>query len=161
MFVFSVNSKKLCRTLLPALALIAGIAVTFIVFGSKEEVETEGSALSYRAADKEERLYFVSQFGWAVNEEPAEVREIVIPDEFDAVYENYNKIQKEQGLDLEPFKGKRVKRWTYIITNYPGYSEGDDCVRINLLVFDGRVVGGDVCSVELDGFMHTFAKKDG
>lgn len=159
MFVFSVNSKKLCRTLLPVLALIAGIAVTFIVFGSKREVQTESNALSYRASNKEERLHFISRFGWVVNEEPAEVREIVIPDEFDAVYENYNKIQKEQGLDLEPFKGKRVKRWTYIITNYPGYSEDDDCVRINLLVFDGRVVGGDVCSVELDGFMHTFAKK--
>ena len=88
------------------------------------------------------------------------MREIVIPEEFDDVYLRYNELQKKQGLDLSKYRSKRVKRWTYIIKNYPGYSETDDCVRINLLVFDGCVIGGDVSSVELDGFMHTFAKED-
>lgn len=161
MFVFSVNSKKLFKIVLPCAALVVGVALAFVLFGSKEETkETDANAISFKASTKDERLLFISQFGWAVDEEPEEVREIVIPDEFDEVYERYNEIQKKQGLDLSLYKGKRVKRWTYIIRNYPGYSKEDDCVRINLLVFDGCVVGGDVCSIELDGFMHTFEKEE-
>ena len=49
-------------------------------------------------------------------------------------------------------KGCTVKKWTYILTDYPGYEE-KDCIRMNLLVYKGKVIGGDICSVELDGFM--------
>ena len=42
--------------------------------------------------------------------------------------------------------------------NYPGYENKDGVIRANILVYDGRVIGGDVCSVELDGFMHGFEK---
>ena len=90
-----------------------------------------------------------------MEEEPLEVKEIIIPAEFDDVYEKYNDIQKEQGFDLTAYCSKRVKKWTYKVTNYPNY-EGSDCIRATLLVFDGKVIGGDVCSVELDGFMHGF-----
>lgn len=160
MFVFSVNPKKAVRYLIPA-GVIAVAVSFFLFFNTKNDGSSvvSGNALSYRAGTKEERLGFISQFGWEVSEEPAEVREIVIPDAFDEVYENYNELQKKQELDLSLYCGKRVKRWTYTVTNYPGYTEGEDCVRINLLVFDGRVVGGDVSSVELDGFMHTFYKE--
>ena len=43
--------------------------------------------------------------------------------------------------------------------NYPGYENKDGVVRANLLVYEGRVIGGDVCSVELDGFMQGFEKQ--
>ncbi len=160
MFVFSVNPKKTVRYFLPV-GVIAVAAAFFLFFNIERGAASaaSGNALSYRAGTKEERLGFISQFGWEVSEEPAEVREIVIPDVFDEVYENYNELQKKQELDLSLYCGKRVKRWTYTVINYPGYPEGDDSVRINLLVFDGRVVGGDVSSVELDGFMHTFYKE--
>ena len=54
----------------------------------------------------------------------------------------------------EEYKGKRVKRYTYEVTNYPGQASG---VRANLLVDGGMVIGGDICSLTLDGFMHGFA----
>ena len=113
--------------------------------------------LSLKASTAEERIAFLSQYGWSVEEEPLEVKEIIIPAEFDDVYEKYNAIQKEQGFDLTAYCSKRVKKWTYKVTNYPNY-EGSDCIRATLLVFDGKVIGGDVCSVELDGFMHGFVK---
>ena len=161
MFVFSVSSKKLRQYLIPSICIIAAAVVMFVFIPSgKKSVNTSLGGINYRASNAKERLAFISQFGWSVEEEPEEVREIVIPEEFDDVYLRHNELQKKQGLDLSKSRSKRVKRWTYIIKNYPGYSETDDCVRINLLVFDGCVIGGDVSSVELDGFMHTFAKED-
>ena len=78
--------------------------------------------------------------------------------EFDDTYTGYNEIQKNQGLDLEPFKGVRVKQWCYEIKNYPGYENKKGLIQGTILVYDGVVVGGDICSLELDGFMHGFSK---
>lgn len=161
MFVFSVESKKLRAAAIIAAAAVSAAVIVTLIFthgrSSQPKKTTASAELSYKAATGAERLKFISQFGWEVDEDPAEVSEIIIPEEFDAVYENYNTIQRAQGLDLSAYRGKRVKRWTYTIRNYPGYEKNSDCVRINLLVFDGLVIGGDVCSTELNGFMHGFA----
>lgn len=162
MFVLSVSSSKIKKYIFPVLvAIILIITAVICIFSGKDTNVNTEPGISYKASNSKERLSFISQFGWAVDEEPCEVREVIIPEEFDNVYNNYNEIQKKQGLDLTEYCGKRVKRWSYIVKNYPGYKENDECIRINLLVFDGSVIGGDVCSVELDGFMHTFAKEQG
>ena len=40
-----------------------------------------------------------------------------------------------------------------IVKNYPDQPED---VRINLIVHKNKVIGGDVCSLSLDGFIHGF-----
>ena len=47
-----------------------------------------------------------------------------------------------------------MKKWTYEITNYP---DAKSKVYANMLVLNGKVVGGDVSSAEKDGFMHGFS----
>ena len=106
--------------------------------------------------ENEQRISFLETFGWEVEGEEDEIVEVKIPQEFDDVFEKYNEIQKQQGCDLSKYAGKRCKRYTYVIENYPGQAEG---VRANILVYKNKVIGGDVCSVELDGFMHGFAQR--
>ncbi|MBR3810360.1 MAG: DUF4830 domain-containing protein [Clostridia bacterium] len=164
MFVFSVTSKNIKYiSIVLLLVICASILTTVSRVRLKnlnaKSVETKNDVIKYKANNNKERLDFISQFGWEVNEEPEEVTEIIIPQEFDDVYNNYNEIQLSQNCDLRDYCGMRVKRFTYIIRNYPGYNENDTCVRINLLIFDGMVIGGDVCSTELSGFMHTFRKE--
>lgn len=163
MLIFSLKKLKYKMLLLAAAVAVAGI-VFCITTGTKAQTPSEeGSSslkavdgeINYSAASAEERLGFASQFGYTVNPEPAEVEEVKIPEEFDEVYTEYNNIQLEQGLDLSDYKGCSVKKWTYIITNYPGY-ENTDTVRINMLVYKGKVIGGDVSSVAIDGFMTGF-----
>lgn len=102
----------------------------------------------------EQRLKFLASFGWEAQPEEAEILEVLIPKEFDDVMENYNAIQKSQGCDLKKYAGKRCKRYSYAVTNYPGQSEN---VRANILTYKDKVIGGDICSLELDGFMFGFA----
>lgn len=96
------------------------------------------------------RVAFLKSLGWEVTPEPTEVIEITIPQNFNEVYNNYNSLQKSQGFDLTRYRGVRAKRWTYNITNYPNVKEG---VRANLIVYNGTLIGGDVSSVESNGFM--------
>lgn len=78
---------------------------------------------------------------------------VKIPKNFDKVLASYNNIQLHQGLDLTKYAGKEVSRFTYKVTNYPDYS-GD--VWANVIVYRDRVIGGDICSSDVDGFIHDF-----
>ncbi len=71
-----------------------------------------------------------------------------IPNEFDLVYNNYNAIQKEAGYDLLPYRGKECIMYTYEIYNHPF----GKC-NANIIVYKGKIIGGDISSVNLDGFM--------
>ncbi|MBR5545265.1 MAG: DUF4830 domain-containing protein [Clostridia bacterium] len=154
MFVYSIKSKHIKVALLAIFVVFTAVSL-FIL--SQDSKETGKSGMSIKAATHDERMAFLSQYGWEINEEPVEVQEVIIPSEFDDTYNAYNEIQKDQGFDLTVYAGMRAKRWTYIIKNYSGY-ENKDCIRVNVLVYDGLVIGGDVCSIELDGFMHGFQK---
>ncbi len=152
MFVYSIKSKHIKVALLVIFIIMTVISLAIL---SQDSKETGKSGMSIKASTHEERMAFISQFGWEVDEDPVEVQEVIIPAEFDETYNAYNEIQKAQGFDLTVYAGTRVKRWTYTVKNYMGY-ENKDCIHTNVLVCDGLVIGGDVCSVELDGFMHGF-----
>ena len=153
MFVCSVRSSKIKATALILLVIAAAVVLFFL--SKNEQPAANDGGISLKAGTQEERVAFLSQFGWKINEDPVEVAEVVIPAEFDETYEKYNALQKMQDLDLSIYAGERVKQYTFTILNYPGH-ESDDAVRANLLIFNGMVVGGDVSSIEQNGFMQTF-----
>ena len=158
MFVVSVSKNKIKKSVLVgAFVIVISLCLVLLLkcIKSSQHSNTVKENLLV-AANENDILSFVSGYGWQVDEEPIEVRDVVIPDTFDDVYNNYNQIQIEQGFNLEKYAGQRVKRWTYVIRNYPDTSPTDDYIRINILVCDDVVIGGDVCSVKLDGFMHGF-----
>ena len=103
----------------------------------------------------EERIAFLSSFGWEVEGEPLESATVTIPREFDKVFAAYNELQRGQGLDLSAYGGRTVERYTYTVKNYGGY---EGTVLANLLIYRGRVIGGDVCSADASGFVHGFTK---
>jgi hypothetical protein len=99
----------------------------------------------------QQRVKFIEQYGWDVSDNPVEYMEVLIPAKFDDTYTQYNNIQKMQGADLSKYNGKKVKRYTYEVKNYPGQAQG---IRANLLVYDDKIIGGDICSIEFGGFIH-------
>ena len=80
-----------------------------------------------------------------VSETPYEVVELEIPLKFNSVWENYNNLLKEKGYDLSLYKGKKCKRYTYLIPS--------ENARANIIVSDGKIIGGDISSITLDGIM--------
>lgn len=95
------------------------------------------------------RINFLSSLGYSVSATTEEVQEAKIPMEFNDVYENYNKIQLEIGTDLHNYLGTDCVRYTYTVQG----TEFDGEMRANLLVYQNRIIGGDVCSVALNGEM--------
>lgn len=155
MFVFSIKAdrRKIILVLAAVLLVVTGALVLSRMHRSAANAETGGMKYSLSAATNEERVAFFAQFGWTVDPEPLESKDVMIPQEFSDVYENYNRIQKGQGLDLSPFCGKTCKQWVYAVTNYPENAD----VRASILVYDNRVIGGDLSTAALDGFMTGFS----
>ncbi len=138
-----------------ALILVAVIACGMGVGATQLLGKSDIMAISTpTVTDNAGRIAFLSSFGWQVEEEPHEILEIVIPYEFDAVYEQYNQLQLSQGYDLTRWRGMTAKRYTYRITNYPNST---DEIYANLILCKEQIIAGDVSSVSLHGFMHGLA----
>lgn len=158
MFIYSVKAKTIKMLAAICVSLVAVITLIAFIpshFGGSLAVSGE-SEINYTGIKTEEdRINFLKQFGWEVKSTPVEVCEVTIPAEFDKIFTGYNEIQKRQGLDLSDYKKKKVMRYTYEVTNYDGE---DGTVYANILVYRKRVIGGDICSADVKGFIHGFEK---
>ena len=161
MFIYSMKASTL--KFIAVVIISIGLLITLIsvIPGTGESVYAANAGAPGKEArinfknikTNEDRAGFLRQFGWEPEPEAVENVEVLIPKEFDAVYLKYNEIQKAQSLDLSKYRNKTVQRYTYRITNYPGYN-GD--VYANLLIYKNSVISGDICSAALNGFMRYF-----
>ncbi len=167
MFVLSLklNLKKVLTTALVIFMIAIVVSVTF-QFADTVKSSMFNNILNGQSTfqfknikTNEDRIDFLKQFGWEVEGLPVEIVEVQLPEEFDQVYINYNEYQKEIGLDLRKYRGKRAKRYTYRIINYPEPIEDD--VRANILVYKNRVIAGDIMTIPIGGFMHSLLYKVG
>ena len=155
MFIRTVRAWRIKLFLMLALsaALVAVLILCIPVQAVTAVSASDGSRVYTGVKSNEDRVNFLRRFGWEVETEPCEAVNVTVPEVFDGIFEGYNKLQNEQGLDLSRYRRKTVTRYTYTVTNYPDY---DGVVYATLLVYRGRVIGGDICSAEADGFIHGF-----
>ena len=158
MFICSLRPKAIVKKLLFLAVIVAAIflLLTLLKISSRQEndpgsIPQASQTHETEAPNNLARITFLKSYGWEVSEEPSEVVSVVIPQTFGDVYENYNAIQTAQGFDLTGYQGKRVKRYTYQVANYPS---GDGEVLANLLVHKNTVIGGEVLSAQPGGFIH-------
>lgn len=147
-----VVSLKANKKRVIAFLVLAAVVAGACVFLRMREPEPQEPQEVYGETN-EERVQYLSSFGWQVEEQAAETREVMIPAEFNDVYTTYNAMQQAQGFDLRPYAGQVCTQYKYRITNYPNETE----VFATLLVYGRIVIGGDVACAEVDGFMHGFA----
>ena len=126
-------AAALCCCILAILALASGLG--------RGAVAVSAEVKNIKSND--DRLAYLNGLGWQVSPQPIATEELLIPEEFDDSYEGYLKLQTDQGFDLTQYRGKRVKRYTYQLTNYPTQAEP---VQIALLIYKNKVVGGQIQS---------------
>ena len=133
MFVYSMKASTL-----KLVAVIAvSIAALAVLLNMIPTYQPTSASLMYTDTVKytysgvktnDDRLAFLSQFGWEVEPTPEE-QNVTIPGEFDRVFVSYN---------------------------FPDY---DGAVLANVLVYRGRVIGGDICTADVSGFVRGFDGK--
>ncbi len=145
MFVLSMKTTR--PRLIAVCALSVLLLVTVVTLSGRGAVVATSAPV---AADDAARRAVLAELGYEVIPDKCEVREILIPTESDPAFTEYNALQQAAGGDLTDYCGKRVKCWTYSVTNYPG----EDSVVAHLYTYKDKVIGGDVSSTAQDGFSH-------
>ena len=141
-----VNLKKV----LLALAAVAALILALIaLLGGNKSTQTSAPA----ASSNDARVKFLTDFGWEVTTSPVESSQVKIPSESSPVFERYNNLQKSQGYDLSKFAGKKVMRYVYKVSNYPGATEP---VYATLLIYKNEIIGGDVTDSAPNGQIRGF-----
>jgi hypothetical protein len=152
------KSRKNLIIILSAILVIGVLLLVFSQVFRNKENPAESKSYNINASDNTSRLAFLNQFGWQVQAEPIEVKDITIPLDFNSTYQKYNEIQQSQGFDLNNYKGKLCKRYTYKVNNYPQLK---DNVYANIMVINDKIIGGDISSTAVNGFMHGFEYPNG
>lgn len=151
MFICSVKASTLrfVGVILFSAMLLAGLG---IFAGSMAATKTAAAeAVCYTGIKTDaDRRGFLSSLGLTPGSEKESVAEFTLPGALDAVLLGYNEIQKEQGLDLSPYTGKKVTRYTYRIENYEGH-EGP--VYANIIQYRDRVIAADLTASGEGGFV--------
>lgn len=103
-----------------------------------------------------DRLQFIKELGYVVVSNEPTTQTANIPQTFYDVYEDYNTLQKSASYDLTLYKGSEVTIYTYYINAPRGYD--GECV-VNFIVYNDRIIGGDISSTTLGGFMLPLKKQ--
>ena len=137
------------KTAFGIILLLTGVVVIAVSFIGNHPATPASKQTTVSCKTAEERVNYINSLGFETDSSE-ESKEIIIPTRFNDVYNKYNEIQKKQGLDLAEYKGKTAVMYTYHITNY-----GDnDNVIAHLIVFDGQLIGADLCDTSADnGFL--------
>ena len=132
---------------------------------------------------KEDRILFLKNLGYTADEDyNEEVTIITVPLNFNQVYKNYNDIQIKSGYNLLNYRGEELYQYTIKLKNFKSSTKyennvndknnkinensgdngniTDDDVYAHILCKDKKIVGGDIMSVALNGFMKGLTKCD-
>ena len=143
------DKKKAAFWVIMAALVIIGIILLLGARDHGANANTAGVRASPAVKTEKARVAYLADCGWSVETPALKEETVLIPKQFNAVFETYNALQKQQGFDLTRYAGKEVKLYTYKVVD----SNLGENVIATLYVSGGNVVGGDVHSTALDGFM--------
>lgn len=163
MFIYSIRMQSIKLYTAIFLSVISVICVILFVPFNIDSANTQAIQTSKDLEKNfknintmQDQISFLKQFGWDVEEEAKNIEQVTIPIKFDPVFEKYNEMQIKEGLDLKKYKGKTVKKYTFLVNNH----DYDGVVYANLLIYKDRVIGGDISSAISGGFTHGLSKEN-
>jgi len=155
MFVYTMKASGI--KFFAVIALSVAVLATAIAILPSVSAASDVASVStnYKnIATEEDMINFLSQFGYETEAKSVKTFEIEIPKEFNSIFEEYNELQRSQGLNLKRYAGKDATVYVFKIKNY----EYDGEVFATLFIRNERIIGGDICSKDGEGFVHGFEK---
>lgn len=139
MFYLTFNKKK-------TLIILLVVNIVLILIMAFATV----NALNEKMDSKALRGKYLESLGYSIdNSFDEEIKIIVLPTSFSKVYLNYNELQKRNGFNLEKYKGFEITQYTIKVFDE---SKRDD-LYAHILLHNGRLIGGDIATTAIDGFM--------
>ena len=120
--------------------VLAAVVLALVLVGQFLSAGASQTDLS----TNEKRVQYINTLGIKLQSDDFTQKQVVIPQTFNKVYDNYNNLQLKSGFNLKNYCGKQVTIFTYNI---------DSQTVVNLITFNNKLIGGDVASLKIDGQM--------
>lgn len=132
------KNPKTVMIIFACLLLLAAVCFFALRTGTPDTITIRGEEFSLKAEDETEIKAFLAACGY---ESPALQfeRVLIIPKHWNDVYTAYNELQRRQGFDLVPYKGKGAAEYVYFVP------EGRN---ITVLTSGGRIIAAHICSCD-------------
>ena len=145
------KSLKLTKRRAVALLLLLGVILSaaVVLCSAPRNLFSTGDMLDVSQLKGREK--YLASCGWEIDPDSEEERCVLLPRSFEGAVGEYTEMQTRQGYDFASYAGLECRQFTYTVTNYDG-SAGT--VYATLYVKGTRVIGGDIHSAEIGGFMH-------
>ena len=145
------KSLKLTKKSAVALLLALGVmlAAAVMLCSSPRDLFSTGDMLDVSQLRGREK--YLASYGWEIAPESEQERTVLLPRSFEGAPGEYARMQTSQGYDFASYAGLECRQFTYELKAYGG---GSGTVYAVLYVKGTRVIGGDIHSAEIDGFMH-------
>ncbi|MDL2287568.1 DUF4830 domain-containing protein [Eubacteriales bacterium OttesenSCG-928-G02] len=157
MFIYTLKASTIKFFAVLLLSVIALVTLIVLVPDYAAVGEVAAITVDYsNIKSGDDCIEFIEKLGYTIDSAATTTENITIPDEFDAVYTKYNDLQRSQGLNLKKYRGKTATKYSFFITNYN--SDYDGRVMITILTYKNKIIAGDICGVDGEGFVHGFEK---
>lgn len=137
----SVKLKNIKVTFVCVLGVSLILAACFLILRSSapDTVMIGDKPYPLQAQDSSDVEAFLTACGYESPEYLFE-NDITVPKHWNDIYTSYNELQRQQGFDLTPYKGKSAKEYVYFV---------DDTLNAVVLLSDDRIIAAHIS--ECDG----------
>lgn len=145
------KSLKLTKKRAVALLLLLGVILSaaVVLCSSPRSLLSTGDMLDVSQTKGREK--YLASYGWEIDPGSEEARTVLLPKTFEGAVGEYAEMQTSQGYDFASYAGLECRQFTYEVTNYDGRV---GTVYATLYIKGTRVIGGDIHSADISGFMH-------
>ncbi len=147
MFVFSLKADRKYMIGAAIALVLAVVAIVLAIVLPSGDTPTAAQEIDWEVTTTEERVRLVHELGYALDAASECVEEVRVPDDPDATLIAYDALQEKMGLSLLEYSGKRVKRYTYTVSN----TVDGKTAWVHLYVYRDRVVAGDITTAGPNG----------
>lgn len=136
----SVRLKSIRLTILSLIGVLLFVTICLVALRGKpqDQWDINGEKISLTAENEADVEAFLTACGYEAPEFLF-THEITVPKQWNDVYTRYNELQREQGFDLVPYKGKPAAEYLYFV---------DDTLNATVLVSDGRIIAAHICDID-------------
>ena len=132
--------------------MFIGVALTFFYgYDGRIKSRAEYSGMEYSTSlETAEDMKKLAEFFDVSVKMPPKSQNIRIPMRFNEVYENYNELQYDIGMDLEEFKGEKCVLYTF---------DTDENSVMHIISWNGQFIGGDISDRDFFGKIISLSRK--
>lgn len=136
----SVRLKNIRLTILSLIGVLLFVTICLVALRGRaaDAMEINGETVTLRAGDEADVERFLTSCGYS---SPAFLfqHEITVPKNWNDIYTEYNELQRQQGFDLVPYKGKTAVEYEYFV---------DDTLNASVLVSENRIIAAHVANCD-------------